>query len=89
MAGEVNRIVVAQYDLCDPGNTIKGINVIVNGKAIPVEPERPIVPSSHGDVHVRTPDGLAYDFQGTGEFLCIQSDDGNAVVQTRQESWVK
>lgn len=40
-----------------------------------------------GDVHMRTPDGLVYDFQAAGEFLFVKSDDGNVVVQTRQELW--
>lgn len=38
-------------------------------------------------MHIKTPDGLAYDFQGTGEFLCAQSDDKKAIVQSRQEPW--
>lgn len=88
-----NRIVVVQYDQHGPGNTIKGVRVLVDGQEVPpvIQPSEPsqlpIVLTSHGDVHMRTPDGLAYDFQGTGEFLCIQSDAGKAVVQTRQETW--
>lgn len=96
VAGE-NRIVVAQYDLCDPGNTIRGIRIIVDGSEVtpPVSATRttqeskPFESVSHGDVHVRTPDGLVYDFQGTGEFLCSISDDKKAIVQTRQEMWHK
>ncbi len=42
---------------------------------------------SCGDVHMRTPDGLAYDFQGAGEYLFVASADGNVVVQVRQEPW--
>ena len=43
--------------------------------------------NSCGDVHMRTPDGLAYDFQGAGEYLFITSFSGDIVVQTRQEPW--
>jgi hypothetical protein len=87
VAGEKNRILVAQYDLCPPGNHIQGINVIVNGQPIQVQTKRAVIPSSHGDVHISTPDGLVYDFQGTGEFLAAQSADGRFVIQARQEKW--
>lgn len=40
-----------------------------------------------GDVHMRTPDGLAYDFQGAGEYLFVASTDGSVIVQTRMEPW--
>jgi hypothetical protein len=33
----------------------------------------PLPPSTYGDVHIRTPDGLAYDFQEVGEFVLLQS----------------
>lgn len=65
-----------------------------------VEPEAPVVAAgctvgipelpranSWGDVHIRTPDGLKYDFQATGEFVLAMSTDGAVVVQTRQEAW--
>ncbi|UWQ23116.1 VWD domain-containing protein [Jannaschia sp. W003] len=40
--------------------------------------------NSHGDVHILTPDGLAYDFQDEGEFVLAASTDGLLEVQTRQ-----
>lgn len=43
--------------------------------------------NSNGDVHISTPDGLIYDYQGTGEFLAMQSSDGKVIVQARQETW--
>lgn len=42
-------------------------------------------PSSNGDPHLRTVDGAAYDFQGTGEFILLRSPDGRVEVQVRQE----
>lgn len=36
VAGEVNRIVVAQYDDCAVGNNLIGVQIIVNGTPIPV-----------------------------------------------------
>ena len=40
--------------------------------------------NSHGDVHIFTPDGLAYDFQDGGEFTLVASRDGRFEVHTRQ-----
>ena len=54
--------------------------------AVVVE-DLPIMPASHGDVHIMTPDGLRFDFQATGDFFLSQSTDGNIVVQARQEAW--
>ncbi len=44
--------------------------------------------NSRGDVHIFTPDGLVYDFQEAGDFLSVQSSDGAAIVQARQQSLV-
>jgi hypothetical protein len=41
----------------------------------------------HGDVHIRTPDGLVYDFQEVGDFILTQSTDGTVVLQARQTWW--
>lgn len=45
--------------------------------------------SSYGDTHLRTADGLAYDFQAVGDFVLSKSTDGNDdfEVQTRQQQW--
>ena len=42
-------------------------------------------PSSNGDPHLRTVDGIAYDFQAAGEFTLIRTPDGSVEVQVRQE----
>jgi hypothetical protein len=41
--------------------------------------------SSSGDPHLHTPDGLAYDFQATGEFIALESTGDDFEVQIRQE----
>lgn len=52
----------------------------------PICPENP--PSNvYGDVHVRTPDALVYDFQFMGDFLIAESADGDVAVQTQMEPW--
>lgn len=43
--------------------------------------------NARGDVHILTPDGLVYDFQEVGDFVSVQSGDGAAVVQARQQHW--
>lgn len=40
-----------------------------------------------GDPHLVTLDGLKYDFQAVGEFILLQSDSGDLVVQVRQQPW--
>ena len=44
-------------------------------------------PASTGDPHFFTPDGLAYDFQGVGEFVLLRSEFEGFEIQSRQESW--
>ena len=39
VAGERNRIVIAQFDICPPGNNLTGANIVVNGKEIAVAKE--------------------------------------------------
>ena len=44
----------------------------------------------HGDPHLETLDGLAYDFQAAGEFILIETEPGAEnpfQVQTRFEPW--
>ena len=45
--------------------------------------------NSCGDVHIRTPDGLSYDFQGAGEYLFLESNDKSIVIQSRLEPYKK
>ncbi len=54
-------------------------------RAVPPTPEIPS--NAWGDVHIRTPDALVYDFQFMGDFLLAQSDDGNVVLQSRMTPW--
>jgi hypothetical protein len=42
---------------------------------------------SWGDPHLVTLDRLKYEFQTAGEFVLAESDDGEVVVQSRQEAW--
>ena len=41
--------------------------------------------SSNGDPHMRTVDGVPYDFQGTGEFVLLGTPDETVEIQVRQE----
>jgi hypothetical protein len=41
--------------------------------------------SSNGDPHLRTVDGVPYDFQAAGEFTFLETPDGTVEVQVRQE----
>ena len=41
--------------------------------------------SSNGDPHMRTVDGVPYDFQAAGEFTLLETPDGAVDVQVRQE----
>jgi len=87
-----NRVVITQYDIAPVLNNIKGVHVLVDGVEIPpaLEPvvkRGPIRNATHGEVHISTPDGLRYDYQGTGEFMSLLSDDKKSMVQARQEEW--
>ncbi|MDD1463700.1 hypothetical protein MEO39_27385, partial [Dolichospermum sp. ST_sed2] len=42
----------------------------------------------HGDVHMITFDQRAYDFQAVGEFIFVESPNGDFQLQTRQKPWV-
>ena len=43
--------------------------------------------TSNGDVHIRTMDGLYYDFQLVGEFVAMRSKAGDFEIQVRQAPW--
>lgn len=42
---------------------------------------------TNGDPHLRTFDGLRYDFQAAGEFIAARNDSGSYELQVRQEPW--
>ncbi|HJQ08060.1 MAG TPA: VWD domain-containing protein [Candidatus Saccharimonadales bacterium] len=42
---------------------------------------------TNGDPHVRTFDGLRYDFQAAGEFIAARNRSGSYEIQVRQEPW--
>ena len=42
---------------------------------------------STGDPHLKTLDGVKYDFQAAGEFTLVKSTTDDFEVQTRQEHW--
>lgn len=53
----------------------------------PVPPATPLITTdSAGDVHIRTPDGLVYDFQEFGDYILTQSTTGDVRVHARQEA---
>ena len=51
----------------------------------PTEPCVEGCAGSNGDPHVRTVDGVRYDFQAAGEFTLLRSQDGSIEIQARQE----
>jgi hypothetical protein len=62
-----------------PGTTTAVTGTIVN-----------TIPCGHGwgDVHMITFDQRAYDFQAVGEFIFVESPNGDFQLQTRQKPWV-
>lgn len=42
---------------------------------------------TNGDPHLRTFDGLRYDFQAVGEFVLARNTSGSYEIQVRQEPW--
>lgn len=42
---------------------------------------------TNGDPHLRTFDGLRYDFQAVGEFIAARNKSGSYEIQVRQEPW--
>ena len=69
------------------GNLLAGVELGESSMAPPT-PTGPMSLSSHGDVHISSPDGLIFDYHGVGDFYGIRSTDGNFDVVARQVSWV-
>jgi hypothetical protein len=74
-------------DRCEPETSpsprISGRPTVPVGHAAPRCGTR--CPGSNGDPHLRTVDGIAYDFQAAGEFTLLRSPDGKVDIQVRQE----
>ncbi|MDR4493776.1 MAG: VWD domain-containing protein [Nitrospirales bacterium] len=64
---------------CDPGSDFPPTD--------PTDPGSNGIGSGSGDPHLKTFDRLAYDFQGVGEFVFVQSLDDNLTIQTRMAPW--
>lgn len=74
------------YDKALPKEVIEQIPVATPTPSAPLIDKCVNIPvNSFGDVHIKTPDLLAYDFQESGEFILTRSTSGNVVVQARQE----
>ncbi len=85
-----NRVVITQVDWCPVGNQLQSAQVHLNGSNVAVLTTTqlgPFIPATQGDVHIRSTDGLRYDFQAAGDYLLLQSTDGEVVIQARQEMW--
>ncbi|KPV53330.1 hypothetical protein SE17_10265, partial [Kouleothrix aurantiaca] len=76
------------YDKALPKEVIEQIPVATPTPSAPLIDTCVNIPvNSFGDVHIKTPDLLAYDFQEAGEFILTRSTSGDVVVQARQEIW--
>ncbi|MBD1999288.1 putative Ig domain-containing protein [Leptolyngbya sp. FACHB-541] len=54
----------------------------------PPKPPTPKPPGeNNGDPHLKTFDGINYDFQSVGEFTAVKSLQGDLEIQTRQQPW--
>jgi RHS repeat-associated protein len=66
-------------------------------KCPPEPPENPTLPTptpaptpsgrTYNDPHLKTLDGLGYDFQTVGEFTLVKSTTDDLEIQTRQQPW--
>lgn len=56
--------------------------------ANPAQCDGPHCGDTNGDPHLRTFDGLRYDFQAAGEFVAARNTSGAYEIQVRQEPWL-
>jgi hypothetical protein len=72
-------------DRCEPDSSPRasGKTPVASGHKPPGCGKR--CASSNGDPHLRTVDGVPYDFQAAGEFTLLDLVDGSVRVQVRQE----
>lgn len=68
-----------------PTTTTEAPATTTTATSTPSRRSRAIPPASHGDVHIRTPDGLVFDFQEVGDYAAVKSDD--FTLQTRQSPY--
>ncbi|WP_189380007.1 hypothetical protein [Gemmobacter nanjingensis] len=91
-----NRVVITQVDDCPAGNKLRAAEVVLNGSVIAAPatatPEPALRAGSegvqilaYGDVHIRSLDGLSYDFQVPGDFIATSSADRQFMSQIRTE----
>jgi RHS repeat-associated protein len=75
--------------LTPPTSNLPLPNLFDPGSGIGFDPNGPFTFSSYsaGDVHLKTLDGIAYDFQGAGEYTLVKSTTDDFEIQTRQEPW--
>ena len=92
-----NRVVITQVDDCPAGNKLRAAEVVLNGSVIAApqtatpEPAPEAVSAgvqmmAYGDVHLRTLDGISYDFQVPGDFVATGTADGQFLSQIRAET---
>jgi len=62
---------------------VRNGDVVESG--VPERPEDAKVGASHGDPHIVTFDGFAYDFMATGEYVLANEENGPIQIQARQE----
>ncbi|XP_067928026.1 uncharacterized protein [Watersipora subatra] len=69
---------VEAFEMC---NLFHEVRVSSNGETYPF----PVIWPWFGDPHITTSDGLTYTFNGLGEYLFTNIDNGKTIIQARTE----